>query len=215
MSVQVTADSVYLTRTTGWASSDPFTISVWLRTNALANFRVYWDHGNGGNLPELYSDSGGNLILLDGAGDITIATIAANTWYYVAAVFNGTSNPVRTYFGTGGALSVVTGAGNFTGLGGTDLRFFNSNANTEQINGQMAHAKMWRGTGGNLSADEIANEYLRGRPSKTTALYSWLPLLNVTSPGVDMSGNGNDFTVTGAVANSRIQPQIPWSGAMR
>lgn len=213
MSVQVTADSNYLTRTTGWASSDPFTISLWLRTTANANFRVYWDHGDGGNFPELYSDSGGNLILLDGGGDITLATIAANTWYYVAAVFNGTSNHVKAYFGSGGALTETTGAGNFGGLGGTNLRFFNSNSNVEQINGQLAHAKIWRGTGGNLSADEIANEYLRGQPSKTSALYSWLPLLNVSSPGVDMSGNGNDFTVTGAPADSRVQPAVPWSGA--
>lgn len=216
MSAQSAANTAYLSRTTGFTDEQPTTIACWFRFSVLTAGVWYtiWDHGGGVFQPQLSrSADTGSVELSAGGSTALIVSPVINTWYFVASVFNGTSTPATNYVGTaGGALSTITNGANFDGWGGTVMTIYNEVDHDQTLNGQMVSLKIWNGTGGALSADEVANEYLKFQPSKTTALYCALPLLGVTNAGVDMSGNGHDFTAAGTLTTQRTMPYIPWLG---
>lgn len=214
MSVSSTANTAYLDRTTGWADSDPVTIAVWFRLNNVTGSKTIWDHGSGAAFsPQLWA-SGNQLTMTSKSGvNDAIHSVSANTWYFCACVFNGTSSVITMYFGNnGGALITDTSSVNFGGFTGTVLTLYNELNHDQTLTGRLTNCKIWKGTNGALSADEILNEYLKFQPSKTDSLYAVLPLLNATNPQIDMSGNGNDFTAHGAPATQREMPPIPWLG---
>ena len=97
MAVQSTSNANYLSRTTGFANADPTTIALWCRFDALAaQFYTVWDHGNSVNFTPQLAASGTDFGLSTGdfgGNIISLGTIVASTYYWVAAVFNGTANP--------------------------------------------------------------------------------------------------------------------------
>lgn len=215
MSVASTLNTGYLDRTTGWANADPTTILCWFRLNSVSGTHTIWDHGDGTSFaPQLWTS--GNQLIVTAAATIndTITTVAANTWYFTATVFNGTGNLVTVWFGQQNtALGNNTSSVNFGGFTGTVLTVYNELNHDQVLNGRVTGLKLWNGAGGALSQDEVLNEFRKFQPSKTTALYGAYPYLNATtSPGIDMSGNARDLTLHGTVSSQREMPAIPWLG---
>ena len=120
--------------------------------------------------------------------------------------------PCQAWVGTnGGALTHFTDPSNWTGFAVNTLLLFVNNSNTETLSGQEVAWKVWADV--NLSQAQVENEYLRFNPMTTANLYGFLPLTVVTNAGVDMSGNGNNWTVQGVPTTQRNAPPIPWRGA--
>jgi hypothetical protein len=222
MSVESTANTAFLTRTTGFANATPTTIACWLRLNSLVG-NVIWDHGNNTVFtPELYLDPGGPRISLTYGfqvvpqDQIVLVSPSTNTWYFCACIFNGTGNPVVIHIAAAGAASLtkITTPLNFAGWSGTVLTLYNDLVDDETMDGQLTSMKIWSGTGGALTDDEVANEWHRFQPSKTSPLYGFYPLLSSPNAGVDVSGNGHDLTVSGSPATQRTAPPIPWRGGL-
>ncbi len=222
MSVESTANTAFLSRTTGFANATPTTIACWLRLNSLAGSTI-WDHGdNTVFTPELYCTGGGTptinltygfqIVPLD---QVVLATPSTNTWYFCACIFNGTANPVVIHVAAAGAATTtkITTPNNFAGWSGTVLTLFNDLVDDFTMNGQLTSVKIWSGTGGNLSDDQVFNEYQKFRPSVTDPLYGVYPLLSSPNAGVDVSGNGHDLTVSGSPVTQRTAPPITWGGA--
>lgn len=217
MSVGVASGAHLLRRTTGWANSQPLTVSCWFYvTGTLAfSYRTPWGHDGGSlfgtafPLVGCYDEDfiGTARILLrfrNGASHTIIASASADTWYYVAAVFNGTSSPAVVYHATGnGALATSTTAANFEGFDGGDLVLFAS-GDGNGLEGRMGSTKVWTAA---LSAAEIAREHKQVKPQRHSDLYSFHPFVNSTA---EWAGKGNTFTPTGTIAAAAEYPPIAW-----
>lgn len=211
MSAQSTTAGNYIRRTTGF-SAGPVTISCWFRSTNLTPFLAVWAHENGTVFyPGLYTFSGG-IYISAGAGDnpAVLGTAAANTWYW-AAVIMETGQKMRAYLKTlGGAIAApVDSANNFGGFSGTTLTVLNNSSNADPFSGQICDFKVWSAR---LTLPELEFEARVGPPKRTANIYAYLPMVNAVSSqiGVDMSGQGNSFTLTGAPTTSAQMPPIGW-----
>lgn len=214
MSVESTANSARIRRTTGFNPGNPkTTIMCWFRTNAFGEFRIVWDHGSSTS-PLLLGISAdvdpSDLYFFNGDVDlITVpASVSPATWYFTALVLD-TTTTVKLYFApVGGTLSVTASADPFVGFLGTELILYNELSFDEHLNGQIAAMKIYSGTNGALAQAQIENEFRRIGPATTRDLYA-LPLLyNAPSAGADYSGNDRAFTVEGAPATAHAMPPI-------
>lgn len=219
MSVGVASGATHeLRRTTGWANSQPLTVSCWFYVEGSLAFeyRTPWGHDGGSlfgvafPLVGVYDEAftGNPFILLryqNGASHTILGSAAVDTWYYVAAVFNGTSSPATVYSATaGGALSAPANtAGNFAGFDGGDLVLFAS-GDGNGLGGRLGSTKVWTAA---LSAAEIAREHKQAKPARHSDLYSFHPFINSTA---EWAGKGNTFTQTGTVAAAAEYPPIAW-----
>ena len=221
MSVQCNANTQRLRRIVGWDASDPnVSIALWYRFNSFGAFRSVWSgDDNAVFVPGIYFDPGPSTVYYlhaNGAapGTELIATAAINTWYFTAIErpAAAAAAPGVCYVGVaGGALSTAVPGDNADGWYGDELILFNEDANDQTQDGQQVFCKVWTTL---LSAEEVANEYLRGVSSRTADGFQIVPLLNATNAGVDVSGNGNDFTVSGTPTTQRTMPPVTWRGAL-
>lgn len=211
MSGQVSANGNYLRRTTSFSGA--ITVSCWVRfTSVAAGLTSVWSQDNNADFnPSLYRDTTNLRFVTSGlADDVILSGLATTNWYWVGIVYEPGVNTnwyTRTNLG-----NIASGASTQSGggYGSTRMTIFNEDANDQALNGQIAAFKVWTGR---LSVDQLYYESLIAMPKFTTNLYAYLPLHSGgASAGVDLSGNGNAWTVTGTIASSRLSPPIAWGG---
>lgn len=208
MSVNSAANGRYLVRASTGLTSN-FTICAWVRFTALGTYRTMWgqDIGNPDWRSQVYYDITANNIAFNFANVtdmILVPSPSAGVWYFVCAVAD--SAEAHGYWGTGGALTKVTAGAVYTGTGGTDMYIMDESDLDQTLNGELAGFKIWNA---NLSQADVEAEYRQLAPKRTANLYTFLPFFDTTNAGKDQSGQGNDFTVHGALANAE-QPPAPW-----
>ncbi len=209
MSGQVTANGNYLKRTTGY--SGPITVCTWFRLLAVTGFHSIWSQDNNSNFfPQLYTE---NTDLRFGETNLSFpiirSGIAANTWCWAGVIYEpGVSS--ESYTGIGGALTHTTSSGTAGAYGGTVMTLFDEQASDQNMNGQLCAFKVWTAR---LSADELSYEYRKANPQRALSLNFFLPQTNgvTAQQGIDMSGQGHNFTLNGAIATARAMPPITWS----
>lgn len=144
------------------------------------------------------------------ADDVVLSGLGTTSWYWTGIVYEpgvNTNYYTRTNLGNIASSSSAESGG---GYGSNRMTIFNEDANDQNLNGQLAAFKIWTGR---LSVDQLYYESLIGMPKFTTSLYAYLPLHSGgSSAGVDLSGNGNAWTVTGTISSSRQSPPISWGG---
>jgi len=160
---------------------------------------------------DVLSISNGNTLMIQsykGATGSTqvVGTPSANTWYFVAVV-RSAANAIVCYLNTSVSPTLTT---DVTGRIAPDtLRLGNAkNANTVELNGRMAHAKLWTRA---LSAAELVNEARLIRPVHPASPWAWWPLL-AGDRTRDWSGNGHTLTEVGTLADA-ADPGIPFGAA--
>lgn len=213
MSVESATNSDRARRTTGFNPTNPkTTIMCWFRTNTLVDFRIMWDHGSNSSPLLLAIADPGDFFFFN--GDVDLATMTNNivgaTWYFAAVVLD-TTVPVKIYWAKAGdALTLTQTSDPFVGFLGTELILYNELSVDETLSGQLTALKIWSGANGALTQQQIENEYKRLTPEVTTNLYAFVPLLNAPTAGLDVSGNGHDFTVEGTLTTQRTMPPAIW-----
>jgi hypothetical protein len=209
MSGEVTANGNYLRRTTGYSGA--ITVCTWFRLLSVTGFHTIWSQDDNANFyPGLYTDTTNLRFVQSGISDVVIKTgLAANTWYWTGIVYETGVN-AEFYTGLGGALTHTTGAVSGGGYPATAMTLFDENAADQNLNGELCAFKAWTGR---LSSDEMTYEYLKGNPQRALNLDVFLPSTNGVAAwqGIDMSGQGHNFTKTGTISTARTMPPITWS----
>lgn len=144
----------------------------------------------------------------------TFPVYAKNKWLYVAAVTNsaGANGDQHFFMGDGttmaaeassynvqtvGSGTPVTEAGNNLGIGGNP-----AGGSVTEWNGNMAWIGIWNRA---LTLSEIHDQQFSPHITSGNVLFMYLGF-NDTGTQIDLSGNGNNGTVTGATASSNGPP---------
>lgn len=161
----------------------------------------------------LGTSSDGTTLFLDmddtGSGPSASGTnLTVGTWYHVCYTANGAAQTV--YLNAVSDLSFshtksTPGSDEFT-IGHTD------DTDNDFLNGRMAHVRIWDGVA--LTAPQIAVEMRSTRPVLQKGLYFWNPLDGRHAVGKDLSGHGNDFTLSGTGVVEKTLP-IPTTRSYR
>jgi hypothetical protein len=124
-------------------------------------------------------------------------SVTAATWYYTAAVYDGTSS-LTFYLGVygGGSLTPTTAASvDPVNTGATT--YIGSNGFNEWFDGDIGHVRIWSAA---LSSGELETERLSATAVRTSGLVAAYELL--TANTTDDSGNGNTLTANGTPTTS-------------
>lgn len=136
--------------------------------------------------------------------EIVGSNLTAATWYYTAAVMNGTAWSLRV--GTD-PFSLTEFTGTRTALSSpTSLRIFNERTDTEFWNGRCANFKRYTAA---LSLEEIQAGLAHFQPHRTANLLDWFPFVNAET--TDYSGNANTLTAGSTATTTEDGPPIRWS----
>jgi hypothetical protein len=152
------------------------------------------------------NDDGDSLIVYrSGAGgpSSAVATLSDGTNFFWAITSDGTN--VRIYYAAEGAasLSLVTAA--FSDSFTPASMYVGNNSFGEYWEGDVGYVKVW---GAVLSQAELELERRQGHLVRTANINIFSPLLAADSV-TDFSGNGRNWTLTGAVPLAQNFP-VPW-----
>ena len=183
----------------------PLTMACWFRANDVTTERCLMSisDGSGDNAwfrLDLRGDVGGDPICArarngsgaDARADTT-AAYSTGTWQHACAVF--TSSTSRTVY-----LNAANNATNTTSVTPSGLTTTTigkrSSINSALMDGRIAYAALWNVA---LTAAEITllSSRINPRMIRPLSLKGYWPL-HGTSPEVDLSGQHNNMTVTGA-----------------
>jgi hypothetical protein len=156
----------------------------------------------------------GAFIALMHRGDITkldiyngtsfvsgVSTISLNTWYWAAIVVSGTGAGQINSFLNGGAAVEASHAGNAS-VTVKDL-YISNTAGSDQYTGRIGANYLYDSV---LDATEIAAQMSQEEPVRSSGLLYWNPFQN--KDGIDLSGAGNNLTVTGSPVLSDGPPVL-------
>lgn len=205
-------------------ASESFTICMWVNIDSIKSDGQYtriidkystlgWtfdcsDPGSSSIRMTLFLNDG-----VDSALARASTTITASTWTFLCATYDNTLNSTLgiSLFKNGVEVSYLTR--NSTNL-------IDSMSNTTKVyigvlsditgdyDGRMAYVHMYKRV---LTLTEI-NQIMIKPGSITDSLVGYWPLWGVNSPEIDLSGNGNTGTVTGATSSSDGPPIMLSSG---
>jgi hypothetical protein len=154
------------------------------------------DELNVGNIvggPEILSGLGANFF---GWTFYAFQVSAGGAW----AVYQGTETLTPSVLVSGAGLAMAT-----------DLYLGSPFGNAVQ-NGSYDSVKYWRAA---LTTGQILAEAQRNAPQLATGLYSYLSCDNGSTVGLDQSGGGHNWTVSGAFATNTDTPEPSFaSGAL-
>lgn len=191
------------------------TISLWAYLDTVAGgvYRDLVGKAQGGSLAtiqyELRITSGGKLEFYTGNGSTATATLTAangptGAWAHIVARQSGTgADALRIYVNNTLAASGSTSI-SIANLGHS-LMFGSRVDNDGTVDGRMAHIGIWNAA---LTTEEI-EALSKGLPPsriRPTNLKGYWPLLGLSSPEPDMSGNANSASIVGTVAASSESP---------
>ena len=219
--VQGTASGSKLSRT-GIFTDDamPAYMACWYIFNSVSGAaKVVFSQDDAGTVwNEVYLDTAVGVRFGQGGTDtLLFNNQAANRWYWVCTVFNGTSTPPVAYIkGNSEGLSRVPHANNFAGWQGDALAVFNETGDTVPINGRISDFVVGYGPTAALKQPQV--EALFRKPLGLNPrgifpdVYAYLPLDNATRPGIDRSGFNHHFTVASTLTK-RIEtpPRELWT----
>lgn len=120
-------------------------------------------------------------------------TLSTGVWYHIAGTYDGTTLLLYVNGVQDGSLS-FSGTPDCTSLASLYIgELFGS---AEYFNGQIAHFALWSAA---FSVNQIVDLASGWIPNKvnTSNLQAYLPLFGLVSPEPDVSGNGNNGTLTG------------------
>jgi len=222
MALTADANSEYLQRNSGtFFSTASMSVLFWVKliTDRNANFvpwiivdgassYIGWDSPSGDGVTIRWEQSGA------GEPNIDSFTYSLNTWYCVGLTRAGNgANQTIAYRRTLTDTSWTTASGTFgngdiTPTSETVLtNFFNTT--TGWLAGPMANLKEWNAV---LTGSQLWIESEQYAPVRTANLQAWYPMDDDTVAGaaLDRSGNGRDFTVTGALTLEAGPPIRSW-----
>lgn len=194
-----------------------FSVSMWVKIEALAYYRFFCKGANNDNEFIATTWSGGGTSLLwklsgDAAGTTYIQQFAshgmsADTWYNVVFVYTAGQSPAQD-----GLSFWVDGTENTSGRSqggsysnmqdsGDNLEFFRQNGNSNLSSGYIDEVGFWTKA---LSSDEVSEIYNNGKPddlsrhSAADALKSWWRM------GDTDDGTGSTVTDVKGVGNGTL-----------
>jgi len=186
----------------------PYTMTAWALTDTVAaGNRVIGGCGiaasgwqvivrlQGSTLYHYYSRSTGAV-----GASMNGGTFVVGTWHFVAATFDGTDIGL---FLDGVAIGTPDSPPN-TRNDGSDGEWGDQaeDATSERWNGRIAHGHWWDRE---LSLNEIL-QVMNSSGSIQNGLKIFHPLNGLSDPEVDLSGNNNNATVTGATHSAQSPP---------
>jgi hypothetical protein len=170
------------------------TIAIWVNpANLNSTFQAVWYPGSPGAV--LYLNSSNTWLYAGAVANIIGPAASQGSWTHLALTFDsGTTNVILWVNGANAAnanqnASGLAASGSHTGTFGsvTAVNFFN---------GSMTDAAFWTTK---FTPAQISALAAGTRPVNVNSanLLWWLPLDGYQSPEPDLSGNGNNGTLTG------------------
>lgn len=212
MSVRFDNAADMLTRSATLPSATTFTCCCWanISTDRNAVSAVFSFDDGGSSYAELATNTDGTTMMVwpAGTGGATLGvSMAVGTWYFVALSKSGVN--LTGYIGAATAAGLSSASlAETVGFTPTNLYIGNDGfAGADFWNGRIAAFKLWDGVA--LTEAELLQERWQYMPARTSGLWTWLPMLSATSPGVDYGGGARDFTVGGTLA-TEDGPPIAW-----
>jgi len=193
-------------------------VVLWGRAESYGSGGVYGRYITKGGLGWMiynYEDSGSRrfefLIYRDtdyDSWDSSVYDLSANTWFHIACIFDesdGAGTAVPTCY-VNGALETMnsrtSGTGGFASDAAIDLLIGNRTGSDRGFDGQIAHVSLYTKE---LTAAEVQTLMYKPNAIVDSRSAYW-PLWGVDSPELDLSGNGNSGTVTGASVSTDGPP---------
>jgi len=187
--------------TPDWGSTTG-TISFWVKMDASVQGRFY---GQDGNMETRWS--GTNLLLDWGAtGSMTSAySFSADTWYFVAIVWDENNNNLFLYVGDENNAPALDGnslSGTWTSTTPppTENRFMNGLGGSEPVDGHGDDLRYWNIT---KSLAELQSDYNKTLSGSETNLRSYFKLNNNFD---DIGPDNNDGSASGSYSFSSDVP---------
>ena len=186
--------------------SSPFSVFFWVRfvtLRSLTQMMFALLKGDGTQYQGVYLNSG-NLLSIQTSNGVTNGSLMeAGKWYCILYTRNGANHNVYVGTETDQMTLALSRSDNNTIT--VDFAMAASNS-VHWINGRMARLRLWNAE---LTVDEANAERISVTPVRTANIYNAATLNN--SAGItDVSGNGFDWTGTGAY-NTSVGPTIPSS----
>lgn len=215
MAIQLNAATNDLEITTGILDyQSDFTVSFWYKINTDGNtfssafiITAASSPTNTDNI-KLASDGTSLRAIRQVSGGTTQQTgtsLTVGTWYNITAV--GTSSALTMYLnGVSDAVATASNAGRAAAI---SMQFNGNSVGLTDNHQDMSifGVKAWTSA---LTVDEINNEMQTILPQRREDLYGCWPLLDTNDDVTDYSGNGNDWTLTGATSTAQNAP-ISWT----
>lgn len=176
--------------------------------DALAGYAEAWNSSTHDKELYLQVDASLNKLwvayIYDGASKTAAYqdnTIAIGKWYHLVGTHVGAGN-LKLYVDGVDRATLATSGNSYTGYATPELLTAPATRITTQtavaLNGRVAEVKLWNAA---LTLNEILQEMRCGAPvSKLANLQAYWPLWGVASPEPDLSGQGKNGTVTGAIS---------------
>lgn len=212
------AGTEYLERGDAVVSNYPFTISAWVYTDEAALTQSVVavtdkDAPAKGHFFRLSSSGNANYGVQDfGFNGVSATTnYSANTWHHICAV--GTSVTSRSAFIDGGSKGTTTVSKAPSSLDTTSIGrlIINGSDTNERFSGRLAVSAIHSVV---LTDNEVSELALGTWPEYIQAgsIALFVPIFGVDSPELDLSGNGNDMTVTGSPSKADGPPVFLFAG---
>jgi hypothetical protein len=183
---------------------------MWFYRTTNDQWQALWGSGTDtGDFvgPWVYYDGTTMTYIENDTSVTTLTGPGTNTWSFLALTRTGDAGTVAIYTGTGGALTSNSGTAQTIGTH-SSLDLFRCAAYVDDVfTGRIAAVKIWTAA---LTAAEIALEHQFYVPIRLSNLWLWSPFVEQdTTTFRDYSGNGRDWTETGAVTLAD-GPPIAW-----
>jgi hypothetical protein len=176
--------------------------SAWVYIAALPGLGVFTSISNNGNYDITIVNSGGSgrlgVIVVATGGNPSFATGSFNlpigSWFHVAFTYDSTNGIISYINGSAGDTAAANGTLNGTPIA-TSIGY-DGVGGRGHWNGNMADIAIWNTA---LSSGQISSLVSGIRPPSVQSanLVGYWPLDGYASPEPDLSGNGNNGTLTG------------------
>ena len=209
-------------------TSTSYTFTLWVKHSILTGNQNYVRKDPGGfSSRNIYAFrlSGTALNFLAGnvSGPGPLAQVsgthgfAVGTWYFAAAVRDVAADTLAIYTATstGGLALIASGNDNSTVTHGSnasslDFGFYQPSAPTEIFRGTLGDITMWNVAKTSAELDDIR----QGAIISGAGLIGYWPMCGDQSPEPDLSGNGNNATVSGPTKGATSAPYSICSDAI-
>lgn len=199
-----------LIRTIGLPSPAALTAILFVRLDVEVfdyQCAISFDNGGADYLYLETENDGHTWKLWDDAGVVAVGPVAATGDEYAFAFTKDAGNNCTLYWKVStaaGPMSSSSGVGSALALG--QIRVGESPFAGEELHGSVSGVLIYSAV---LSQAEIEAQVAQIAALRTADLYAALPAVVAATAGTDVSGNGNDFTVGGALAQTD-GPLVPW-----
>jgi len=189
----------------------PFTVGFWLRvitaagyfiskldTAIFAGWVIFKVGTNGFSYWCYWNDSAAS------SRSTADNAYTLNKWFYVTCTTNGGTDPTNYHNYVNGVLNdgATTTGSDTKNDAALNLKIGSSHSNTNYSNINMAYLQMWKRV---LSVGEI-KQSMHFPGSIRNGLVGFWPFWGSSSPEPDLSGNGNNGTVAGAIKGTTEPP---------